>query len=160
MTKAIYIILAFVFFIILQTTVFSRLALFGAKPDLVLILVIFLALKKGSFLGETYGFIGGLLEDSVAFGLLGIQAMVKTLVGFGVGLLKNKFEEDNIILLMVLVFLITLFSGLGGSLLRVFFGFHNILSQNILQILMTAIYSTALSPLVFQILKKIYADEK
>ena len=58
----------------------------GVKPDLQLILVVFLALRRGSMSGQIAGFVGGLLEDVVTLSPLGFHAIVKALVGFCAGL--------------------------------------------------------------------------
>ena len=73
--------------VLLQTTVLGIVAVGGVTPDLQLILLVFLALRRGSMSGQLAGFAGGLLEDLVSLAPLGFHALVRTLVGFTSGLL-------------------------------------------------------------------------
>ncbi|MDD5259931.1 MAG: rod shape-determining protein MreD [bacterium] len=156
----IYIFLSFLISLLLETTLFNRLAIYGAKPDFVLILVVLVAVKKGSMTGQLYGFIGGLMQDGLSYGVLGVQAMVKTITGFGSGYLKNKLEENSLLLIMILVFLITIFSGFLGALARAFFTSYIFLSHEAVRIVISAGYNALLSPLVALVVKKIYPANK
>ena len=48
----------------------------GAKPDLLLIFLTFIAFRYGSFDGVIYGFIIGLLQDIVSSGTFGSYAII------------------------------------------------------------------------------------
>ena len=158
--RTLYIILLYVLSLVLETTVFGKLSVFGAKPDLVLIVIVLVALHRGPLPGEIYGFIGGLLEDFVTFGSLGIQALVKTLTGFGVGFLRNKIEEENELLLMLLVFFMAIISGFAASLAKTFFSSYVFLSKDALRIVLSALYTMVLTPPVMVLVKKIFAERK
>jgi len=54
-------------------------------PDLPLIVVVLLALHRGSEVGCLAGLVTGLLQDAASGGLLGVQALTKALVGFALG---------------------------------------------------------------------------
>jgi rod shape-determining protein MreD len=158
--KTFYIILMYIAGLVLQTTFFSHLTFFGAKPDLLLIIIVFIAIKRGAMPGEIYGFVGGLMEDFVAYGFLGIQALTKTLMGFGAGFLKNKLEENNIILLMLLVFFTAIISGLLGNVARTFFSAYYFLAQDALRVFLSALYTMVLTPVIVPVMKKIYSERK
>ncbi len=117
----VYMLLSFFIGLLLETTVFSRLSIYGAKPDFILILIVLIAVKKGSMTGQIFGFIGGLMQDCLSYGVLGVQAMVKAITGFGSGFLQNKLEENNLLLIMILVFIVTIASGFLGALAKTFF---------------------------------------
>jgi len=151
-----FILLSFIVSLLLETTLFNRLSVYGAKPDFVLILIILIAVKKGSMPGQLYGFIGGLMQDCLSYGVLGVQAMVKTITGFVSGFLKNKLEENSPILIMTLVFLVTIISGFLGALARVFFTSYLFLSHEAVRIVVSAGYNALLSPVVAMLVKKIY----
>lgn len=152
----VYIILSFFIGLLLETTVFSRLSIYGAKPDFILILIVLIALKKGPMTGQIFGFIGGLMQDCLSYGVLGVQAMVKAITGFGSGFLKNKLEENNFLLIMILVFIVTIVSGFLGALAKAFFTPYNFLSQEVVRIVVSAGYNAFLSPFVALVVKKIY----
>lgn len=152
----IYIILSFIVGLLLETTIFSRLSIYGARPDFILIMVVLIAVKRGSMTGQIFGFIGGLMQDCLSYGVLGVQAMVKAITGFGSGFLQNKLEENNLLLIMILVFLVTIVSGFLGALARAFFTAYSFLSQESVRIVVSAGYNAFLSPFVAMVVKKIY----
>lgn len=85
-----YVILTLLLFIgglVLQTSVFYRFPIGGMKPDLIVIMVVYLGLVKGPEIGSVSGFLFGLLHDTVSGTSLGSNALSKTIIGFfcGVG---------------------------------------------------------------------------
>ncbi len=68
-----------------HATLAPALRIADVAPDIPLIVVILLALRRGSEFGCAAGFVAGLLQDVAAGGLLGVQALTKALVGFGLG---------------------------------------------------------------------------
>jgi rod shape-determining protein MreD len=77
----------FIGVIVLQTSVFHRIPIGGMKPDLVIIIVVYLGLVKGAEVGSLSGFTFGLVEDVLSGTSLGTNALAKTIIGFfcGVG---------------------------------------------------------------------------
>lgn len=67
-----------------QQYVVSRLAIFGAFPDIVTIYIVFAAVRHGQKQGTTYGFIAGLATGTLG-GNLGIETLSKTIEGFVAG---------------------------------------------------------------------------
>jgi rod shape-determining protein MreD len=59
--------------------------------DLVLVAVAFVALKWGPSAGVIGGTIGGLTQDALAGGTIGVGGLSKTIVGFGVGVIGSQF---------------------------------------------------------------------
>jgi rod shape-determining protein MreD len=62
-----------------------------AVVDLVLVAVVYLALVHGAAAGILAGTFGGLVQDALSSGILGIGGLAKTLVGFTVGRLGSQF---------------------------------------------------------------------
>jgi rod shape-determining protein MreD len=89
---ALLLILAFV----LQTTWVEFLVLSSLKPDLVLLVLIFLALREGPMAAMALGFFIGLLQDVYAPTDLGLNALLKCTVGFAVGYGRTRVVGDNI----------------------------------------------------------------
>lgn len=152
--KTIYILLLYFFAFLVETTVFSRLSIFGAKPDLVLVVLIFLAVKKGRFTGELYGFVGGVLEDIISSTLLGLQAMVKTLVGYIVGFFKNKLMEESFVLIFLFVFIVSLFHSFLVTIGLFLFTDYSFPLGNIFNSIISGLYTALLAPPVFAFLNK------
>ena len=77
--------------IALQTTL-SRLGVGnGTALDLVLIVVVYVAIKSGASTGLLAGTVAGLIQDSLSSGILGIGGLAKTMVGFLAGVLGSQF---------------------------------------------------------------------
>jgi rod shape-determining protein MreD len=75
----------------LQTTM-AGLAIQGTGAlDLVLIVVVYVALTSGPVVGLTAGCVAGLMQDSLSTGVLGIDGLAKTIVGFVVGVFGAQF---------------------------------------------------------------------
>jgi rod shape-determining protein MreD len=77
--------------IALQTTMANLVFRGSAGIDLVLIVVVFVAIKSGPVTGLLAGTVAGLIQDALSSGILGIGGLAKTLVGFLAGLLGTQF---------------------------------------------------------------------
>ena len=77
--------------LILQTTLAGLSMTGGTRVNLVLVAVVFLALSYGAVTGLLAGTVGGLAQDSIAGGIVGIGSLSKTVVGFLVGVLGAQF---------------------------------------------------------------------
>jgi rod shape-determining protein MreD len=71
--------------IIFQVSVVPFIAMGTFKPDLPILVILFLAARRGPFEGVLAGFISGLLLDSLSSGFLGLTAFTYSLSGFVVG---------------------------------------------------------------------------
>ena len=88
---------------LLQSTVFSRLAFYiHAIPDFALIILVFIAYVNGTMTGQLTGFFSGFLLDFLSAAPLGLNALVRTLIGALTGLIKGTFFLDIIFLPMAL----------------------------------------------------------
>jgi len=59
--------------------------------DLVLVVVVYVALTSGPVAGLLAGTVGGLVQDALSSGILGMGGLTKTLVGFLVGHFGTQF---------------------------------------------------------------------
>ncbi len=76
--------------LVLQTTVTGVVR--GAVPvDLVLVVVVSAALAFGPMTGLLAGTVGGLVQDALSSGVLGMGGLAKTLVGFAAGRFATQF---------------------------------------------------------------------
>ena len=71
----------------LATTVFRG----GTAIDLVLIVVVYIAIKSGPSTGVLAGTVAGLMQDALSSGVLGIGGLAKTIVGLVSGVLGTQF---------------------------------------------------------------------
>lgn len=82
--------------LVLQATIFDFIRIFGVKPDLVLLLVIFYGFIHGSKEGAYFGFLSGLFIDFLSGQYIGLNALSKMAVGYFVGLGETKLYKENI----------------------------------------------------------------
>lgn len=91
-------LIIFLIAIVLQTTVLHYLPIGGVKPDLVLIIVVYLGLVKGSDAGCVSGFFFGLIEDVCSVGTdLGSNALTKTIIGFFCGISGKRIYTQSLL---------------------------------------------------------------
>ena len=77
--------------VVLQTTLAGFLVQGAVAVDLVLVVVVYVALTSGPVAGLLAGTAGGLVQDALSSGILGMGGLAKTLVGFLVGRFGTQF---------------------------------------------------------------------
>ncbi|HXH82824.1 MAG TPA: rod shape-determining protein MreD [Candidatus Tectomicrobia bacterium] len=77
---------------IAHATIGPALRIANVAPDIPLIVVVLLALRRGPEFGCAAGFVAGLLQDAAGGGFLGVQALTKAVVGFAVGTLGSRLS--------------------------------------------------------------------
>ena len=78
-----------------HATMGPALRIADVAPDIPLIVVVMLALRRGPEFGCGAGFVAGLLQDAATGGLLGVQALTKSVIGFGVGALGGRLRVSQ-----------------------------------------------------------------
>ncbi|MDR0524761.1 MAG: rod shape-determining protein MreD [Spirochaetaceae bacterium] len=86
----------------LQSTLLRRLAVYHAVPDFVLVIIVFSAYSNGMMTGQLTGFFSGLMLDFLSAAPLGLNMLVRTLIGALAGLIKGAFYLDTVFLPMFL----------------------------------------------------------
>jgi len=104
----IYLILCAALF--LQGSILNYAEIFGARPDLLLILVVFFGLFLGPAAGLESGLAAGLLKDIFALDFLWINAFILGMTGFLAGAVNTQFFKESKRADFILVFLFTIFS--------------------------------------------------
>ena len=130
----------------------------GVKPDLLFIIIVYLSYNFGPFYGESCGFIGGLLHDCVSRSPLGLLAFPKMAIGFVAGMLGRDIFKNNLLTIMLLMFIASLAKGVITLMLCYAFS-EAYISQVISVIIPEAVYNSFISPIIFILLDKIFAKE-
>lgn len=136
---------------ILQNTLADYLGGFGVKPDFVLIIVVYIGLFFGAFRGEILGFSGGLLEDILSGGPLGINALTKSIIGFLSGIIKKNLYPERIISQAAILAGATLIDGCLVASVKLLI-YTKPQSLNPWIILVEPFYNTLFGLLIFQLL--------
>jgi len=77
--------------LVLQTTLAGLTMAGAAHVNLVLVAVVYVALSHGAVTGLLAGSVGGIVQDALAGGVVGVGGLSKTIVGFFVGALGAQF---------------------------------------------------------------------
>jgi len=94
----------------LQGGFLDRVKIMGAKPDLLLMAVVFFGLFLGPGAGFESGFIAGLLKDIFALDFLWINAAILGMAGFLAGAVNTQFFKESKRADFLFASLFTLFS--------------------------------------------------
>jgi len=143
--------------LLIQLTLINSITILGVKPDLIMVVVVVFSLLKGEKEGAISGFASGFLQDIFSTGLLGINALAKTVIGFTCGILKEKiFHEHILFLIPVITFIASITQSILIFLLLRAFGIEYNLAWSLKQVaLPEALYSSLLSPFIFLAINKL-----
>ena len=83
---------------LLSSTLLSWVTVAGVKPDLALVIVALMAMRRGSMPGQIAGFASGLLADTISVAPLGLTAMTRTVVGYVIGRMEGLISVDWLLL--------------------------------------------------------------
>ena len=89
MIRRIRLFLVVVMLVVIQTTVFPHLRVFGAMPDLLLLATIAVAYEDGPDTGAIFGFFSGLAIDLFLETPLGVSALTFAIIGYLVGVFQG-----------------------------------------------------------------------
>jgi len=81
--------------LLLQTTFIPYLSIGGFLPDVFLIWVVYVAIRRGQLEATTTGFVVGLLQDAVSMQFFGLSALTKTIAGFVAGYFFNENSTEQ-----------------------------------------------------------------
>jgi rod shape-determining protein MreD len=76
--------------LLLQTTFLPFITLGGYLPDLFILYLVYIALRRGQIEATLSGFIIGLLQDIITIQFFGLAALSKTIAGFIAGYFFNE----------------------------------------------------------------------
>ena len=136
-----------------ETSVFGRATLVGAKPELLLLMVVVLGMGEGPAFGATAGFVMGLSTDLVLQLPAGVSALTFTIIGYVVGRARAQVQSPGAWLPMVMVsiatFLGVLFYAAFNRVLGERFGALSVVRAAVL----AAAYNCLLTPFVFPLVR-------
>lgn len=71
--------------LLIQTVFVQRVSVFGIRPDLVLLVVVYVGTSRGHVEATLIGLLSGLAQDAYNPSYMGLNAFAKSIVGFGCG---------------------------------------------------------------------------
>jgi rod shape-determining protein MreD len=155
MRRTVLLTVAVVTALLLQTTVFADVRLFGARPELMFLLTIAFGVLEGPASGAITGFAGGMAQDFLLNQPKGITALTLVLVGYAIGMLRQYIVSPSPVLPVFLV--------AGGTFAGVIF--YGVVTFLLGQLdtswvylfrvaILSALYNAILTPLLFPILRR------
>ncbi|MDO8536132.1 MAG: rod shape-determining protein MreD [Candidatus Omnitrophota bacterium] len=100
--SSLYIIL--IAFFLIQLLFLDHLKIMHAKPDLLVLMVVFFAIFFGPGIGLEAGFASGLLKDMYSVDIFGVNIILLSLVGLIVGMLSPKLFKESKLTQGILIF--------------------------------------------------------
>ena len=80
---------------ILQMSIFAQVHILHGMPDFLLVMLVAVALLRGSVVGALGGFFAGLLVDTASLGQLGLTSLVLTIAGYWIGRYGETTGRDR-----------------------------------------------------------------
>ena len=136
--------------LVLQSTLLGSVGLWGAKPQLLLLVFVVLATQNGSWISQIVGFVLGFAIDAVTGGHFGFHMFQFALAGYLFGLGSGKVYLDPLVLPALLGLLATLYDTLSAFLLNTVFNLGQpVIAYFNLSLLVQCLFNVVLAPLVF-----------
>jgi rod shape-determining protein MreD len=142
--------------LLLQSTLFAQIKLGGAKPELMYLVTVVLAMLEGPASGAIGGFSAGMAQDFMLNDPKGITALTLTLLGYVVGTVRQYITTASPALPTLLV---------GGATAAgiLFYGFVSFLLGRLpggivflLRVaFLSALYNALLTPLLYPVLRRV-----
>lgn len=141
---------------VVQKTLIWLLAVtsYEITPDILLIGIVYISIKKGKITGSILGFLFGLIFDFFSFSFLGLMALAKASAGFTAGFFNNENKIDRYTQSYVFIIIVFLCSLINNFLYFVLYFQGTILSFGDIifrYVIPTAIYTALISifPLIY-----------
>lgn len=146
-------ILSFLFF---ESSILSNIYFLPVVPDLLLLFTLYISIQKGCVQGETVGFFSGLLLDFVSAAPLGLNALLRTIIGFIAGLFHLTIGTTGIVTPMILGVVATFAKVLFTFFISFFFpGVVLTYEFFSMTFLFECIFNGLLAPVLFFVFSKI-----
>lgn len=154
MMRYILIILMLILSLVLPGSLFHFWAWSGIKPDLVMLLVIYIALHHRLFAGAMWGLGIGILEDLYLGHFMGMYAFTLTVVALLSGWLAQRWYRDNFPLINLLVFAVSIVGQLLVAFLSLGAGLQWSLGDILPVAVEVAIYNAILVPATYPLIHR------
>ncbi len=136
-----------------QINVLNEFELFGAKPNIAIVVIVGIALLSGKIPGMLTGMAYGLIYD-VTFGkAMGVYTMIYALAGFLLGRYSNGFSKENRLSVIYMVGIITaMVEVIMYLIFIILYGYTFETFAPLLLIIKEAIYNMILARIIYSLL--------
>ena len=81
--------------LLIQASWIHAIGIYGIRPDLVLLVLVYIGIQEGQVMGTLYGFGSGFLLDVYDPQAMGVNALSNTIVGFLVGTTRVQVVSEE-----------------------------------------------------------------
>jgi rod shape-determining protein MreD len=147
--------------LLLQSTVFAELRLFGVRPELLYMVTILIAFLEGPNEGTVVGFFAGLFQDFMLNEPKGLTALTLTLVGYGTGVVRQFIVSSSPLLPTVLVGVGTAAGLAFHEIVSALLGnFPHTAAYGVKVALLAAVYNAVLTPIVYPVIRRVVVGSR
>jgi rod shape-determining protein MreD len=146
------IFVALVVFVI-QMTAVSRIGVAGCTPDLMVILLVSLVLDRGPVLAVVIGFLLGLLQDLGNASFLGMNALAKSILAYGVSRVGGGLLPENPLYKGFIIFAACLVNDIVVLPIATSFSLGDMFVSFFRFSLLSALYSALLGVVIYTLLE-------
>ena len=139
----------------LQANFFSWFTIFGIKPNLFIIYILFIGLFGNRGMGITYGSITGIFLDLLFEEKIGVNLIALSLIGIIATIFDKNFSKDSRITIMFMVFGTTIIFEIISYFTRYILYSVNVEVLNFIKILLVEIvYNILITIVVYPLIQK------
>jgi rod shape-determining protein MreD len=146
------IFIALVVFII-QVTAIRRIEVAGCAPDLMVILLVSLVLERGPVLAVIIGFLLGFLQDLGNASFLGMNALAKSILAYGVSRVGGGLLPENVLYKGFIIFAACLVNDIVVLPIATSFSLGDMFASFFRFSLLSALYSALLGVAIYALLE-------
>jgi rod shape-determining protein MreD len=140
--------------LVLETSVLGEATLVGAKPQVLLVITVALAMGEGPALGAGFGFAAGLASDLLTGLPVGLTAITYTIVGYAVGAIRAQIQTPTAWFPAAMEFAATFGAVLMYGALSLLLGQESVAGRSfVLNAVFAACYSALLTPFLYPIVR-------
>ncbi|HIU51751.1 MAG TPA: rod shape-determining protein MreD [Candidatus Merdicola faecigallinarum] len=153
--SVVIIFLAFILIYLLQANFFNWFTIAGVKPNLFVILIVFVGLFAGKYMGVSIGVVAGLLLDFFISKKIGISAIMFGIIGLLGGILDNNFSKDSKLTIIIIIFGTTALYEIGNYVINAFIYNYEVEIVNFaIQLGIEIIYNIILTIILYPLIQR------
>ena len=143
--------------ITIQSTLLASATLLGVIPQLALVVIVSFAFVEGERVGVVTGFFGGLIIDLLLpQSIVGLTALVYTLIGYGVASFRQFTTSESVWTPVLVVAVASAIAELSYALLAIMFGQPWVSFSDTAKVTgLVVLYNVLLTPFVFPLVRRI-----
>ncbi len=153
MKKLLSIALLIIFVVLIEAAALSNWYLLPATPDIMLIVLLYISMHNGPIVGQVTGFSSGLLIDFLSSSPFGLNALIRTILGFISGVMHLNLHSKGVFIPVLVAFIATLSKALLLFLVSFFYpekiALYSLFTS---QLWYECIFNALLSPIIFYVL--------